>query len=71
MQRDTITNPETARVDDYVRRPTAPLTLRRHADHIEALRQRGIIPTGDIELHPQWRRDYGLQLSAHCDEQGL
>lgn len=44
-----------------------PHVLQRHADHIESLRRAGSIPTGDIELKPQWRRDYGTLLNDYCD----
>jgi len=30
----------------------------RHSKHIEGLKQRGIIPTGDILLDPKWNVDY-------------
>ena len=45
-----------------------PNVVLRHADHIEALRQQGAIPTGDVELVPRLRRDYAGALSAYCDE---
>lgn len=48
-----------------------PHVLQRHADHIESLRVAGKIPTGDIELKPQWRRDYRALLSEYCDPNRL
>lgn len=45
-----------------------PHVVQRHADHIEALRQQGVIPTGDVELVPRWRRDYAGALRTYCDE---
>lgn len=34
----------------------------RHSKHIEYLRTKGLIPTGDIELKPHWDRDYEQML---------
>jgi len=38
--------------------PDRPNAIERHSSHIEYLRQKGIIPTGDIELNPYWKQDY-------------
>ena len=45
---------------------TRPNVLVRHAAHIEQLRQQGLIPTGDVELRPQWRHDYPRHLADFC-----
>ena len=37
----------------------------RHSRHIESLRMKGEIPTGDIELKPHWKRDYVLMLNNY------
>jgi len=39
-----------------------PNAIQRHAQHIEQLRRRGLIPTGDIELKPHWNQDYSKLL---------
>ena len=45
-----------------------PNVVLRHSAHIEALRQAGEIPTGDIELRPRWKRDYGALLAEYVRE---
>jgi glycosyltransferase involved in cell wall biosynthesis len=35
-----------------------PNVIQRHSLHIENLRMRGLIPTGDVHLQPKWRKDY-------------
>lgn len=45
---------------------TRPSVVQRHAAHIEELRRAGRIPTGDIELKPNWSRDYASLLAEHC-----
>lgn len=52
---------------------TRPNILARHAAHIEGLRRTGEIPTGDIQLLPQWRRDYTQMLEEYLnsDEQSI
>jgi len=35
-----------------------PNVIQRHSEHIEHLRQRGLIPTGHIYLRPKWNQDY-------------
>ena len=32
--------------------------IQRHSAHIEQLRKKGLIPTGDIQLNPNWKKDY-------------
>ena len=38
--------------------PGKPNIIQRHSLHIDNLRRQGKIPTGDIELKPNWKRDY-------------
>jgi glycosyltransferase involved in cell wall biosynthesis len=38
--------------------PGRPNILERHSQHIEILRLKGRIPTGEIKLKPYWRQDY-------------
>lgn len=45
-----------------------PHVVLRHSEHIEQLRQQGLVPTGDVELLPRWRRDYSRALAAYCDD---
>lgn len=47
-----------------------PNVVLRHSAHIEALRQAGEIPTGDVELRPRWKRDYGALLAEYVRERG-
>jgi len=35
-----------------------PNVIKRHAEHIEYLRQHGEIPTGVVKLNPRWKKDY-------------
>lgn len=35
-----------------------PNAIERHSAHIEYLRERGVIPTGVVELKPYWKQDY-------------
>jgi glycosyltransferase involved in cell wall biosynthesis len=42
--------------------------IERHSDHIEILRKRGLIPTGDVNLNPHWELDYQKQLEEHVTE---
>lgn len=39
-----------------------PNAIQRHSLHIENLRQRGQIPTGDVQLRPHWKKDYKQML---------
>lgn len=43
-------------------RPERPNIIERHSQHIEILREKGEIPTGDIELVPKWDKDYAQLL---------
>lgn len=43
--------------------PDKPNILERYSAHIEQLRLQGKIPTGQIELNPQWRVDYIQKLN--------
>lgn len=45
-----------------------PDVIKRHSEHVEMLRQRGLVPTGDIELVPQLRRDYAGALASYCEQ---
>jgi len=36
--------------------------IQRHSTHIESLRKKGKIPTGDVELKPHWKKDYSKML---------
>lgn len=44
-----------------------PNILQRHSAHIEGLRQRGLIPTGDIILQPNWKFDYSQMLKDYVN----
>jgi hypothetical protein len=39
-------------------KPGKPNAIQRHSAHIEQLRFQGKIPTGDVELKPNWKYDY-------------
>lgn len=43
-------------------KPESPNIIKRHSMHIEKLRLRGIIPTGDVQLRPHWKKDYPQML---------
>ena len=43
--------------------PNRPNIIQRHTIHIEELRQRGLIPTGEILLQPKWKHNYIKMLS--------
>jgi hypothetical protein len=38
--------------------PGKPNIIQRHSAHIEGLRKRGLVPTGEVVLSPHWRHDY-------------
>jgi len=38
--------------------PDRPNVIQRHSDYVENLRKKGQIPTGDVQLMPQWDKDY-------------
>jgi hypothetical protein len=45
--------------------------IQRHSAHVESERRKGRIPTGDIELSPNWKADYVKMLkdfSAHLHQ---
>lgn len=39
-------------------KPGKPNVIKRHSSHVENLRKKGLIPTGEIHLNPCWNRDY-------------
>lgn len=39
-------------------KPGKPNVIKRHSSHVENLRKKGLIPTGEIHLNPRWDRDY-------------
>lgn len=39
-----------------------PNVIQRHSLHIENLRVRGKIPTGEVKLNPNWKKDYTQML---------
>lgn len=44
-----------------------PNILQRHAEHVDNLRIRGLIPTGIIELQPKWKYDYEQMLKEYVN----
>ncbi len=44
---------------------TRPNIIQRHSAHIEALRKQGHIPTGNINLVPNWKKDYKKMLNDY------
>ena len=44
---------------------TRPNIIQRHSAHIEQLRKKGLIPTGDINLVPKWNKDYAQMLKDY------
>ena len=46
-------------------RPGRPNIIQRHSAHIEQLRMLKKIPTGRIELKPNWKKDYKKMLEDH------
>lgn len=45
--------------------PDRPDVILRHGEYIEGLRQRGLIPTGEIQLSPHWNKDYEKMLTDY------
>jgi len=45
--------------------PGRPNAIQRHSFHIEGLRKRGLIPTGDVHLVPIWNHDYVKMLKDY------
>jgi hypothetical protein len=39
-------------------KPGKANVIQRHSLHIDNLRMRGMIPTGEIKLNPNWKKDY-------------
>ena len=39
--------------------------IERHSNHVEALRLKGLIPTGEIQLNPHWEIDYQKQFEEY------
>jgi len=37
---------------------TRPNVIQRHSAHVELLRSKGKIPTGEVQLKPRWQQDY-------------
>lgn len=46
----------------YDKEESFPNILVRHAHHIEEMRKKGMIQTGEIILNPGWKEDYAQQL---------
>ncbi len=44
---------------------TRPNIIQRHSAHIEALRKQGHIPTGNVQLNPNWKKDYKKMLNDY------
>lgn len=44
--------------------PGKPNVIQRHSSHIENLRKMGKIPTGDVQLSPNWKKDYIKMLQS-------
>lgn len=42
-----------------------PNVIERHSAHVENLRVKGKIPTGDVQLNPHWKLDYQQQLKDY------
>lgn len=45
--------------------PGKPNVVQRHSLHVENLRIRGKIPTGDVQLKPHWKKDYKKMLEDY------
>jgi cellulose synthase/poly-beta-1,6-N-acetylglucosamine synthase-like glycosyltransferase len=43
-------------------KPGKPNVIQRHSAHIDNLRQQGKIPTGDVQLKPNWKHNYEKML---------
>jgi glycosyltransferase involved in cell wall biosynthesis len=48
-------------------KPDRKNIIQRHTEHIENLRKKGKIPTGDIELKPHWNRAYDKLLKDYIN----
>ena len=42
-----------------------PNVIERHSAHVENLRKKGLIPTGDVQLNPHWEIDYQSQFNEY------
>ena len=42
-----------------------PNVIQRHSAHVEMLRAKGEIPTGDVRLHPYWKQNYSKLLEEY------
>jgi len=49
-------------------KPGKPNAIQRHSLHVENLRIQGKIPTGDVQLHPNWKKDYTGMLEAFLNK---
>ena len=45
-------------------KPGKPNVIKRHSSHVETLRRKGLIPTGDVNLYPHWDKDYTKMLES-------
>jgi hypothetical protein len=46
-------------------KPGQPNVIQRHSAHIENMRIQGKIPTGEIQLNPNWKYDYTQMLKDY------
>jgi glycosyltransferase involved in cell wall biosynthesis len=46
----------------------SPNVIERHSAHVEGLRLKGKIPTGDIKLVPNWKKDYVKLLKDYLNK---
>ena len=46
-------------------KPGQPNVIQRHSAHIENLRMQGKIPTGEVNLNPNWKHDYTQMLKDY------
>ena len=44
-----------------------PNVIKRHSDYIENLRKKGMIPTGNVQLNPHWKKDYSQMLKDYIN----
>ena len=44
-----------------------PNVIKRHSDHVESLKNQGLIPIGDVQLNPRWKHDYSLMLKNYIN----
>ena len=45
-----------------------PNVITRHSDHVESLRAAGQIPTGQVTLRPNWKKDYSQMLKNYINQ---